>query len=293
MPSRNNWPTRARGVIASKVACAQDTAGGAGGGGVVVDAGAGLADAGVGTGRAGTGGVEAQANATAHAAAAPPARNGPRNCSSTPPPQHAPASAVTAAWPVSRLHAAAVPGEHALRPHGGGCILTGAEIEAFVESGFVHLAGAFPRAVADRCRAQLWQATGCDPDDSSTWTEPVIRLGDFSAEPFREAANTPVLHEAFDQLVGPGRWQRRNSLGSVPVRFPSGAVPGNDGWHLEGSFTGDAGEYRVNLHSRGRALLMLFLFSDTGADDAPTRIRVGSHHDVPALLRDAGEPGRE
>lgn len=172
-------------------------------------------------------------------------------------------------------------------------MLTGAEIEAFVEDGFVHLAGAFPRAVADRCRAQLWQATGCDPDDSSTWTEPVIRLGGFGTEPFRAAANTPVLHEAFDQLVGPDRWQRRDSLGTVPVRFPSDRPPGDDGWHLEGSFTGDAGELRVSLRSRGRALLMLFLFSDIGADDAPTRIRVGSHHDVPALLVDAGERGRE
>lgn len=42
-------------------------------------------------------------------------------------------------------------------------MLTGAEIEAGVESGFVHLAGAFPRGVADRCRARLWQVTGCDP----------------------------------------------------------------------------------------------------------------------------------
>jgi hypothetical protein len=38
---------------------------------------------------------------------------------------------------------------------------------------------------------------------------------------------------------------------------------------------------------------MLFLFSDVGPDDAPTRIRVGSHLDVPALLADAGDEGRD
>jgi hypothetical protein len=36
---------------------------------------------------------------------------------------------------------------------------------------------------------------------------------------------------------------------------------------------------------------MLFLFSDVGLDDAPTRILVGSHLDVPRLLQPAGENG--
>jgi hypothetical protein len=50
-------------------------------------------------------------------------------------------------------------------------------------------------------------------------------------------------------------------------------------------------EWRANVASRGRALLMLFLFSDVGADDAPTRIRVGSHADVARQLAPAGEAG--
>jgi hypothetical protein len=36
---------------------------------------------------------------------------------------------------------------------------------------------------------------------------------------------------------------------------------------------------------------MLFLFSDVGELDAPTRIRVGSHLDVPPILEAAGEDG--
>jgi hypothetical protein len=50
-------------------------------------------------------------------------------------------------------------------------------------------------------------------------------------------------------------------------------------------------EWRANVNSKGRALLMLFLFSDIGADDAPTRIRVGSHIDVARQLAPAGEAG--
>lgn len=38
-------------------------------------------------------------------------------------------------------------------------------------------------------------------------------------------------------------------------------------------------------------MLLLFLLSDTGALDAPTRIRVGSHRLVPPVLREAGSEG--
>jgi hypothetical protein len=172
-------------------------------------------------------------------------------------------------------------------------MLTDEEVRRFVERGFVRIAGAVPRAVAEQCRAQLWRATGLDPDDRSTWTEPVVRLGGMATPPFREAGNTTVLREAYDQLAGPGRWVPPPGLGTFPVRFPSDKEPGDDGWHLDAGYTGPDGRFRVNLESRGRALLMLFLFSDVGPDDAPTRIRVGSHLDVPALLAGAGADGRD
>ena len=38
-------------------------------------------------------------------------------------------------------------------------------------------------------------------------------------------------------------------------------------------------------------LLMLFLFSDVGEFDAPTRIKVGSHRDIARSLEPAGEAG--
>jgi hypothetical protein len=163
--------------------------------------------------------------------------------------------------------------------------------EQFIEQGFVRLEEAFPRQLADRCRDILWPDTGCDPDDPTTWTKPVIRLWDYAQPPFREAANTPRLHAAFDGLVGANRWLPRGSLGTFPVRFPSPDDPGDAGWHADAGFTGEDGAMRLNVHSRGRALLMLFLFSDVGVDDAPTRIWVGSHLEVPRVLAPAGEAG--
>jgi hypothetical protein len=161
----------------------------------------------------------------------------------------------------------------------------------FIERGFVRVASAFPREVADECRDILWRDTGCDPHDPSTWTQPVIRLWDYPQRPFREAANTPRLHAMFDRLVGRNRWVPRGSLGTFPIRFPSSDDPGDAGWHADASFAGDDGALRLNVHSRGRALLMLFLLSDVGTDDAPTRIWVGSHLLVPPVLAPAGDAG--
>ncbi len=169
-----------------------------------------------------------------------------------------------------------------------------AQIDAFVRDGFVRIDDAFPRELADQGRAILWAATGCNPDDPATWTRPVVWLGGFSQPPFRDAANTSVLHAAYDQLVGPGGWQKPGGLGTFPVRFPLAVDAGDTGWHVDMSFGTEAAdfmEWRANIASRGRALLMLFLFSDVGEEDAPTRIRVGSHLDIARQLAPAGEAG--
>jgi len=171
--------------------------------------------------------------------------------------------------------------------------LDAAQLAHFIEAGFVRVDGAFPRALADAGREYLWNDTGCDRNDPATWAHPVVRLGDYAQEPFRLAVNTPRLHGAFDQLVGTGRWVPRGSLGTFPIRFPSNADPGDAGWHVDASFEGSDSKWRINVTSRGRALLMLFLFSDVGEADAPTRIRVGSHRDVARLLAPAGERGLE
>lgn len=173
--------------------------------------------------------------------------------------------------------------------------LTHVQIQQFIQDGFVKVENAFPPALAEEARAVLWQDTGCNPNDRATWTQPVIRLGEYTQEPFRKAANTPLLHAAFDQLVGAGNWLPRQSLGTFPVRFPGKDEPNDTGWHVEASFPGanpdDYLSWRVNVRSKGRALLILFLFSDTEELDAPTRIRVGSHLDVAGLLEPAGEKG--
>jgi hypothetical protein len=179
-------------------------------------------------------------------------------------------------------------------------VLSNAQIEHFIQAGFVRIDRVFPRELADQGREIMWRDLPCDRNDPSTWTKPVVRLPGYGQEPFRKAVNTLTLHAAFDQIVGKGRWRPSDGLGTFPVRFPHPDDPGDAGWHVDLSFPGedcdpneqiDFSSWRVNVTSRGRALLMLFLFSDVGENDAPTRIRVGSHFDIARLLAPAGEAG--
>jgi hypothetical protein len=175
-------------------------------------------------------------------------------------------------------------------------VLSDAQREQFVHDGFVKLEGAFSRETAAEAREILWRAVGFDPEDRKTWIRPVVRLCDFPQDPFRQAVNTTALHAAFDELVGQGRWMPRQSLGGFVVRFPHPDDPGDTGWHIDASFPAleqpdSYSDWRVNVRSDWRALLMLFLFSDVSGQDAPTRIRLGSHLIVPPLLAPAGEIG--
>ena len=172
--------------------------------------------------------------------------------------------------------------------------LSNQQVDQFVEQGFVHIESAFSSSIARECVDLLWQELearhGLARGNSDTWTEPVIRLNGHGGRPFIEAANTPRLLGAFDQLVGGGRRQPRHGMGTFPIRFPSEADPGDAGWHVDGSFYVE-GRIFLNLVSRERALLMLFIFSDVTERDVPTRIRVGSHLLVPSVLAPYGEAG--
>lgn len=166
--------------------------------------------------------------------------------------------------------------------------LSQAQIEHFIEHGFLKLADAFDGELARQGRDHLWSVMGLSPDAPETWTQPVVRMGFMTAKPFVDAANSPLLPGAYDALVGKGRWLKPNGLGTFPIRFPSPDDPGDAGWHVDVSFGTDNPDFmqrRANVKSSGRALLMLFLFSDVGNADAPTRIRKGSH------LKDAGPHG--
>lgn len=174
-------------------------------------------------------------------------------------------------------------------------ILTEKQIEQFILSGFVRIDNAFSKEIAEAALDLLWNDLPCDKSAPSTWTEPVIRLGMYTQQPFIDSINTPMMYSIFDQLIGAGKWIPCRSVGTFPVRFPSDQQPTDTGKHVDASFPGSDPdnflEWRVNAKSKGRTLLMLILYSDVSENDAPTVIYEGSHIDVARLLSKEGDSG--
>jgi hypothetical protein len=174
-------------------------------------------------------------------------------------------------------------------------MLNDREVSQFIEEGFVRIENAFSRELAVTVVNILWNDIPFDRWDPVTWTEPVVRLGMYHQQPFVDSVNTPKLHAAYDQLIGANRWIPCRLVGTFPVRFPSTKKPNDTGKHIDASFPAEEPDnyfkWRVNIKSRGRALLMLVLYSDIGDNDAPTLIDKGSHWDVAKLLSSEGDAG--
>ena len=170
------------------------------------------------------------------------------------------------------------------------------DVDSFVRDGFVAVRHAVDAGTAGACRDLIWQSMaqrGVRRQDPATWPS-LARIDDLDAGPFAAAGLSPALTAAYDKLIGSGRWKSPVDVGrAVMVRFPSEDRAGA-GYHIEGSYPGPAGQrWWVNVHSRARGLLALFLLTDVGPDDAPTRLVRGSHLTVARFLAPYGEAGTD
>jgi hypothetical protein len=181
-----------------------------------------------------------------------------------------------------------------------GCGLAGhygqVDVDSFVRDGFVAVRQAVDRGTAAACRELIWQSMarrGLRRPDPATWP-PLVRIDDLDAGPFVAAGLSPALVAAYDELIGPGRWTSPVGVGrALMVRFPSQDRAGA-GYHVEASYPGPGGQgLRANVRSRARGLLALFLLTDVGPDDAPTRLVCGSHLTVARFLAPYGEAGTD
>ncbi|MCT7659892.1 phytanoyl-CoA dioxygenase family protein [Mycobacterium deserti] len=160
------------------------------------------------------------------------------------------------------------------------------DLDAFVADGFAKIEQAAPQGVADSARAALWHQIGWSPESPEEWTEPVKWVSDMTGQgPFGELARSPLLGAALDRICGVGRWVPRGALGNIPVRFPVSPPNDDRGWHIDANAPLPDGSWVVS--GRPQTVLLLTLLSEVGDDDAPTRIRAGSHRDVAAVLGEA------
>lgn len=153
------------------------------------------------------------------------------------------------------------------------------DVGAFIRDGFIKLERPQLRTVADAARALLWGKMGLSPIDPSTWTKPVVWTADLTGDGhFSRLADSRDLADALDGICGTNGWAPRNSLGNIPVRFRVRPAAQDRGWHIDANAQRPDGSWVVS--SRPQTVLVLTLLSEVGRNEAPTRIRVGSHHDV-------------
>jgi hypothetical protein len=159
------------------------------------------------------------------------------------------------------------------------------DVDDFIRDGFAKLTQAAPRETADAARELLWQQIGLSPDEPQNWNAPVKWAADLTGHgPFGDISRSARLSEALDRICGPGGWVPRGALGNIPVRFPAQPPAEDRGWHIDANTPAPDGTWCVS--GRPHTLLLLTLLSEVGSDDAPTRIRIGSHREVAAALGD-------
>jgi hypothetical protein len=157
------------------------------------------------------------------------------------------------------------------------------DVDDFVAQGFIRIGNVGSRQSADAARAVLWRQLGLSPDDPGRWTDAVKWTADLTGQgPFADIVRSPVLAEALDAICGPGGWRPRGALGNIPVRFPVSPPADDRGWHIDANTPLPDGSWTVTGHPH--TVLLLTLLSEVGRDDAPTRIRVGSHRDAARVL---------
>jgi len=190
--------------------------------------------------------------------------------------------------------------------------LSADQVERFIADGYVHLRGAFPRALADavvagahrRLRDQptRWlqgdrapelaaRVASYDPDDPQSWPEGrVDLLGD---RRFAIGEFSPSCDRAITQLLGRARLRNRAWTNSLIINYPSrstgaGAVavanasgqPELDweSWHL------DAPSTRTRLTELRAGLLVFVLFGDVEPNGGNTWLTLDSPAKVARAL---------
>jgi len=203
-------------------------------------------------------------------------------------------------------------------------VLSAAEIEHFIERGYVVLRGAFDADDAAMCREELWRhveeqsaapkpgalfeskmekepaatgetkaMAGVEREDRATWNRPVVHLamvfGNNAGEEMFARCWTPRLKGALEDVMGRDRFAMPRTLGWWPVAFPGHFAapwkPPTRGWHVDGI------QFHHHLDSPDQGLLPLFILSEIRPGDGGTAIWEGSHRVAARILQESQPDG--
>lgn len=155
-------------------------------------------------------------------------------------------------------------------------LLSDAQIEHFVQYGFIHLPGCFDASPGSTARSwveESWVRNGFDPDDQSTWPLDKIHMPHTESAAVRDFA--PKAWDAICALCG-----GEDRLAGEP-RFGNGFIanygwgrdqpwvppgPEAEGWHKDGDF------FLHFLDSPEQGLLIVVYYTDVGEKGGGTYI---------------------
>ncbi|MEZ0326692.1 MAG: phytanoyl-CoA dioxygenase family protein [Fimbriimonas sp.] len=168
--------------------------------------------------------------------------------------------------------------------------LTSADIEHFLEKGYVKIEGGFSSEVAEAWSRRCFERLGYDPEDQSTWAENRIHM---SGDHYVEVQDfAPRVYDAICDLLGgeerlgkPCRWSDHFivnlGLGADEPWQPAG--PTTSGWHKDGDF------FRHFLDSPEQGLLVFVNWTDVVHKGGPTYIATDSVPVIAKFLADHPE----
>lgn len=181
-------------------------------------------------------------------------------------------------------------------------VLSDADVEQFIELGYIRVKQAYSREAALKAQRFLWDQINdrypdlqLNPDDPSTWQDVIdrdaeaaqvsIHLREFFNGPEFKACETSRLAGAIEDLVGEGRWALKDephNWGWWPINFAVGKnrpwTVSETGWHWDGM----GRKHFVDSPEQG--LLVLPCFSDVGSRGGGTLLATGSHKVVARYL---------
>ncbi|WP_432563541.1 phytanoyl-CoA dioxygenase family protein [Kineococcus sp. SYSU DK003] len=168
--------------------------------------------------------------------------------------------------------------------------LTEAQVEHFLDKGYVVLENCFDAEQAAPIVDRAWQRLGVDRDDPTTWDRPRVHLP--SVEHVDAEQFAPTAFHAACQLLG-GRerieepWQWSDGIianlgvgADRPFEEPSAQV---GGWHKDGDF------FRHFLDSPEQGLLTIVLWTDVHSRGGGTFVATDSVGVVARFLADRPE----
>ncbi|MCS6898553.1 MAG: tetratricopeptide repeat protein [Myxococcales bacterium] len=175
-------------------------------------------------------------------------------------------------------------------------VLSDAQVNFFLEHGYLHLPGAIPRATVDRwvedsrrrvieeperiLRNYFPNSTPLDLDRPETWHQPRVELQGSLHEPIAHVA--PLLWGAIcDLLGGDERVQTQTLNDYFILKFPFPEQEGTEGmelWHI------DDPQPNAKLNGLRNGLVCFLLFSDVVPEGGASRLLVGSVSKLARLL---------